>query len=69
MAQPRICNRSRELPVRHGEDIIPEVAGRLGFTEATVRAAINSKLVQRTNLQYSKKRKELICVDHQISFK
>ncbi|AHK11471.1 hypothetical protein S140_61 [Shewanella sp. phage 1/40] len=53
----------------HGEDILSEVAERLGFTEDELTLAIESKLVQRTNLQYSKKRKELICVDHQISFK
>jgi hypothetical protein len=52
----------------HNENILPEVAERLGFTEAELECAIESKLVHRTNLQYSKKRKELICVDHQISF-
>jgi hypothetical protein len=52
----------------HGEDILPEVAERLGFSELELKRAIESKLVHRTNLQYSKKRKELICVDHQVSF-
>ena len=52
----------------HGENILPEVAKRLGFTEDELTLAIESKLVHHTNLQYSKKRKELICVDHQVSF-
>lgn len=53
----------------HGEEYLPSVQDRLKFDVQQLHEAIDSTLVVKTNLQWSKKRKELVCVDHQIQFK
>lgn len=52
----------------HGEDIIVEAAKLIGLSTEYLKRAINSKLVQTTHLQYSKKQHKLLCTDHQIQF-
>lgn len=52
----------------HGEDIIVEAAKLIGVKPNNLQRAVNSKLVQTTHLQYSKKQRKLLCTDHQIQF-
>lgn len=52
----------------HGEDTIVEAAKLVGVKPNNLQRAVDSKLVQTTHLQYSKKQRKLLCTDHQIQF-
>lgn len=52
----------------HGKPLVGLVTLLLKIPEKCVNLAINSKLVQTTHLQYSKKQRKILCTDHQIQF-
>lgn len=51
----------------HGERIIDVAAEKIGVKPAQLELAVSNKVLHTTHLQWSKKRKELVCTDHQIS--
>lgn len=51
----------------HGESIIDAAAEKIGVKPAQLELAVKNKVLHTTHLQWSKKRKELVCTDHQIS--
>ena len=52
----------------HGERIIDVAAEKIGVNTTQLELAVSNKVLHTTHLQWSKKRKELACTDHQISF-
>lgn len=51
----------------HGERIIDVASEKIGVKPTQLELAVSNKVLHTTHLQWSKKRKELVCTDHQIS--
>ena len=51
----------------HGERIIDVAAEKIGVKPTQLELAVKNKVLHTTHLQWSTKRKELVCTDHQIS--
>lgn len=51
----------------HGENIIDVAAEKIGVKPTQLELAVKNKVLHTTHLQWGKKRKELVCTDHQIS--
>ena len=51
----------------HGERVIDVAAEKIGVNPTQLELAVSNKVLHTTHLQWSKKRKELVCTDHQIS--